>query len=56
MFQNGIGDILTKTIKQLSKEIAEHLGIDPLPIKYEDLVMEEFMEVQQILILIIIYI
>ena len=28
---------MAKTIKQLSKEIAEHLGIDPLPIKYEDL-------------------
>ena len=28
---------MTKTIKQLSKEIAEHLGIDPLPIKFEDL-------------------
>lgn len=28
---------MVKTIKQLSKEIAEHLGIDPLPIKFEDL-------------------
>lgn len=28
---------MTKAIKQLSKEIAEHLGIDPLPIKFEDL-------------------
>lgn len=35
--RKGICDTLTKTIKQLSKEIAEHLGIDPLPIKYEDL-------------------
>ena len=35
--RKGIGDTLTKTIKQLSKEIAEHLGIDPLQIKFEDL-------------------
>ena len=41
MFTNiskkGIGDILIKTIEQLSNEIAEHLGIDPLPINFEDL-------------------
>lgn len=28
---------MTKTIKQLQNEIAEHLGIDPLPIKFEDM-------------------
>lgn len=28
---------LTKGIKQLQNEIADHLGIDPLPIKFEDM-------------------
>ena len=28
---------MNKTIKQLSNEIAEHLGIDPLQIKFEDM-------------------
>lgn len=28
---------LNKTIKQLSKDIADHLGLDELPIKFEDL-------------------
>lgn len=26
---------MPKTLEQLSKEIADHLGIDPLPIKFE---------------------
>lgn len=28
---------MTKTIKQLQNEIVEHLGIDPLPIKFEEM-------------------
>ena len=32
-----IGNTLTKTFKQLSNEIAEHLGVESLPIKFEDL-------------------
>lgn len=32
---------MTKTIEQLSKEIAKHLDIDPLPIKFEELGNED---------------
>lgn len=31
------GDISGKQLKTICNEIAEHLGIDPLPIKFEDL-------------------
>ena len=32
-----VGDILGKQLKTICNEIAEHLGIDPLPIKFKDL-------------------
>ena len=32
---------MPKTLKKLQQEIADHLGIDPLPIKFEDIGLDD---------------
>ena len=34
-------EALPKTLKKLQQEIADHLGIDPLPIKFEDIGLDD---------------